>query len=286
MEMFQKFLIVLVVATIGLVSVSEALPRTCAEAGFCCSGNNLTCYAFGPTLNSQDAEKCFCDEECRTYGDCCSDIQGTCENKLRVDCKTGAWHTLQKCSRKCGRGFQIFKRKVIQHARHGGEHCGPLRQKRTCIGTDCISQDVNFQKREMEEIGKIIPAKYGIYRKSKKYSPLHDIRKNLFASNEIPRRPVYCAYFEIEKAHKACNTSSPLFAWASIMTEGTQVCVECQPFVMHKELGVRCKGHGVYQNTTHWNAIGVPHCRGKWRMLTKHEPCTCNLAGEKDFIFL
>lgn len=81
--MFQKFLIVLVVATIGLVSVSEALPRTCAEAGFCCSGNNLTCYAFGPTLNSQDAEKCFCDEECRTYGDCCSDIQGTCENKLR-----------------------------------------------------------------------------------------------------------------------------------------------------------------------------------------------------------
>ena len=64
------------------------------------------------------------------------------------------------------------------------------------------------------------------------------------------------------------------------------MCVECQELAMKKKLGVRCKGHGVFQKETTWNAMGVPGCHGEWVMKTRHDECQCDTGNELSFIFL
>ena len=50
-----------------------ANPRTCTEAGYtsCCTSGS--CYASGG--------RCYCDQECRQYSNCCPDIDTTCPNR-------------------------------------------------------------------------------------------------------------------------------------------------------------------------------------------------------------
>ena len=51
-------------------------PTTCAAAGHtsCCSSSGNGCYV--------SAGNCYCDAECRHYGNCCPDIDTTCPRKL------------------------------------------------------------------------------------------------------------------------------------------------------------------------------------------------------------
>lgn len=50
--------------------------KSCAEVDLCCSGHNSTC------LNHRGdpgrADRCFCDEVCLEFGDCCEDYLSTC----------------------------------------------------------------------------------------------------------------------------------------------------------------------------------------------------------------
>ncbi|KAL5017279.1 hypothetical protein ScPMuIL_006868 [Solemya velum] len=205
-----------------------------------------------------------------------------------VDCVVGQWHDWGECDNECGIGKQKRRRKIVQPAQNGGKGCPILHQKRVCIRNDCLQQSVEYQREEMKEIGRILPAEYGLFRDSKEYNPLKDIRKNLFerydTDNTVPTRVAYCGKFVITSTRKSCNQTEE--KWAQRLEKGAKVCVECQPMAMSRELGNRCLGHGVFNEITRWNAINVPDCRGEWIMTSKHESCTCNLHGDSDYILV
>ncbi len=98
--------------------------------------------------------------------------------------------------------------------------------------------------------------------------------------------PSYRASFRITSTHHGCEKSE----WANVLKKGATVCVECQPVAMSREIGMRCKGHGVKDAHTAWKAVDVPHCHGVWVMTSGHEAQTCDYDIEdeqrKNFIFI
>lgn len=80
-NMISKSAILLVgfVLCVVYLSGSASAFRSCAEARYCCPGRNNTCFAHGPRMdNDKKQERCFCDQECVTMGDCCIDYTQTC----------------------------------------------------------------------------------------------------------------------------------------------------------------------------------------------------------------
>jgi len=123
------------------------------------------------------------------------------------------------------------------------------------------------------------------------YSPFQDIRKNLFDHYGDPsavNRPAYCAKFELTDVHSTCRKMSKRSnKWLAKLVKGAQLCVECQSFAMQRELGARCRGHGVFQRQTQWKAVTVPGCHGKWRLVTEHtEQCDCDPVDGYSFSFV
>jgi len=84
---------------VGLTAVRSALNNggSCAEAGMCCQGRNLTCRVFEQVAKSDsskqghkkkhvaadggDLKVCFCDAVCAELGDCCKDYKEACKRK-------------------------------------------------------------------------------------------------------------------------------------------------------------------------------------------------------------
>ncbi|XP_076107912.1 somatomedin-B and thrombospondin type-1 domain-containing protein-like isoform X1 [Mytilus galloprovincialis] len=267
--------------------------QTCRDVNFCCPGRNNTCYAFGPRRDGNVNEsKCFCDDNCRAMNDCCIDHESYCEYQRGQDCVLSTWTEWSKCDSQCGKGIQKRKRHVKESAAHGGKPCGHQRQKRVCYNENCEDvQSVEYSARELREVGRILPAEFGIYRTSEVYNPLKGIRKNLpfftDLKNEVPTVTAYCGTYKItESSSKCTNTTQANHSWANVLKINAEVCAECQPFAMHKHFGMRCKGHGVPGKVTRWRAIDVPHCSGKWELKTIDRACTCNVHQNKDFIFI
>ena len=267
--------------------------QTCGDVNLCCPGRNNTCYAFGPRMDGNFNEtKCFCDDNCNAMKDCCVDHASFCDYQRGQDCELSPWSEWSKCQSDCGKGVQKRKRHVVVSSAHGGKPCGHQRQKRVCYVEDCYNiQSVEYSARELKEVGRILPAEFGIFRTSEVYSPHKDIRKNLAyfqdLMNEVPTVTAYCGTYKItESSYKCTNTTQDHHAWANVLKAGDEVCVECQPFAMHKHFGMRCKGHGVPGKITRWRAIDVPHCNGRWELKTVERSCTCNVHKNKDFIFI
>jgi hypothetical protein len=205
-----------------------------------------------------------------------------------VDCQLGDFGDWGECSETCGWGYKTRDRPIIREGVNGGVACEATTQKTYCLGLKCKGKRQSNGWRESSETAKIVPAEYGSYRSSKLYDPYADIRKNLFYHYKKDmkiERPAYCAKFQITETRKACsnNYNTP---WANTLQVGSTICVECQPSAMKKSLGVRCKGHGVYLSETHWNAITVRDCHGKWQMVTQHEDCSCDAKSDMSYIFV
>lgn len=94
----------------------------------------------------------------------------------------------------------------------------------------------------------------------------------------------YCAQFELTDVHSTCRKMAKTSEWLSKMVRGSKLCVECQSFAMQKELGGRCRGHGVLNRQTQWKAVTVPGCHGKWKLVTSHtEQCDCDPTSAFSF---
>lgn len=237
-------------------------------------------------MNNANSTTCFCDGACGGLGDCCTDYKDTCKP---VDCVLDDWAPYGACSKRCGWGIKQRERRILVPAQNGGKPCINRIQKLACYGYNCKTPRAHQGGlNELRETGKIIPAKFGTWRKNHLYNPFKGIRKNLFdrySANAIIDRPSYCAKYEITNTRKSCN--STFFAdWAPKLQKGVTVCVECQQLAMKKKLGIRCRGHGVYKKETRWNAATVPGCHGEWVMKTRHEECHCNPDNELSFILI
>lgn len=252
----------------------------------CCQGKNNSCVAKGPRLNAPSATTCFCDSDCMNYGDCCLDYAEQCPV---VDCVSEEdWGEWSECDSKCGQGLKRRRKAILAEAKNGGRRCptNETQQVAVCIGTNCKVQRAP-DALELEETGRIIPAAFATWRKDKLYSPFQDIRKNLFDHYGDPAavdRPAYCAHFELTDVHSTCRKMAKTSEWLSNMVKGAKLCVECQSFAMQKELGGRCRGHGVFNRQTQWKAVTVPGCHGKWKLVTQHtDQCDCDATSAFSF---
>ncbi|KAL8182022.1 UNVERIFIED_CONTAM: hypothetical protein K2H54_040077 [Gekko kuhli] len=75
-------------AILGLVALVALWPggrAGCAEEGRCCPGRDSTCVATGWRLNRVYGT-CFCDEACKTPGDCCYDYAQACPVDGKGEC--------------------------------------------------------------------------------------------------------------------------------------------------------------------------------------------------------
>jgi hypothetical protein len=276
----------LVVCLVTLTIAPALVFGGCAEKNSCCKGKDNKCKAYGARMNSPDAKICFCDESCLYLGDCCLDFKDVCKEQDCVMSDFGEWG---QCSQNCGWGIKERKRQIIQEPRNGGKPCHNFEEKMYCYGTKCKVARHSSGHMEARETGKIIPAEFGTWRSNKFFDPFKDIRRNLFnhySANSVIRRPAYCAKFELTNVKSSCGVSAENPWAAKAFKKGATVCVECQQLAMKKNLGVRCKGHGVYLRETRWNAVTVPGCHGKWVMKTRHEECTCNHNAESSFILI
>lgn len=278
-----------------------------ATGPLCCQGKNNSCVAYGSRLNSAEATTCFCDANCLTTGDCCSDYIESCP---AVDCETEEeWGEWGECDAKCGPGQKRRHRAVVRGAQNGGRPClsNNTVQTAPCVGTSCKVQRASDRGLELTETGRIIPAAFATWRQDKLYSPFQDIRKNLFEHYGDPtavNRPTYCATYELVDVHSTCRKMAKSVAvasaaessttrdaagddWLSRLVKGVKLCVECQSFAMQRQLGGRCRGHGVLERQTSWKAVTVPGCHGKWKLVSKHtEQCTCNPRDRLSFTFV
>ncbi|XP_074641918.1 somatomedin-B and thrombospondin type-1 domain-containing protein-like [Tubulanus polymorphus] len=275
-----RFVLIAVFAI--LFSLSCGLDaRGCGENNFCCKGQNNTCI--GKTTNRRGREvTCYCDENCRRNSDCCEDYLQLCQ---LVHCRVSDWSKWSECSNQCGAGTRTSTRSVIEAPRNGGDSCPPLTKQRPCLGHHCI--EIDHSKYLKKESARILPARFGRWRRHKAYDIRTDIRKNLYhhyLSNDISRKPNYCAKFEIIDNRKACYRKD-FRRWAGFLEAGTQLCVECQPYAMKRALGMRCRGHGLQNVKTRWNAMNVPGCHGLWVRKSEFSDCTCNPRNAHSFIF-
>jgi len=94
--------------------------------------------------------------------------------------------------------------------------------------------------------------------------------------------------FELTSVRSGCNvTGTPAEAeFTEHLVKGATVCVECQPSAMKRQLGTRCRGHGVARKQTRWKAVTVPGCRGRWVMKSRQDDCQCNVQNPNSFILV
>ncbi|XP_064653249.1 somatomedin-B and thrombospondin type-1 domain-containing protein-like [Lineus longissimus] len=287
MERIVSFSGLLIVVIISLCFTKSADASCERLVGGCCKGLNsssLCNVANGITMKGQRG-KCYCDESCLKTQDCCSDYKTFCQ---ATDCEVGDWSKWGRCSRECGEGGESKRQRlIIVKSSNGGKKCPELEETMPCVGRSCHQRRDTFG-RAVRETARIIPARFGRWRTSKMYDATRGIRKNLwfhYSKNEIITKPSYFANYELVSTRRACekNIYGP---WAGNLKKGQTICVECQVTAMHQRLGVRCKGHGAYEQMTRWNAMNVPGCHGMWVQKSQHRAGTCPVSSETSFIFV
>ena len=65
---------------------------------------------------------------------------------------------------------------------------------------------------------------------------------------------------------------------------GQQMCALCPADAQRKNLGGRCKGHGVDSRLTKWRSTTKPKCRGKWKRVKELRHCPCHQGP--DYVFV
>lgn len=295
-----RLLSVVVLVVLSWTPAAESA-GSCASVGRCCQGKDNQCHSQteGNSLQSTGSENaedpdarttkaCFCDAACTDIGDCCPDYRQQCPP---VDCVVAdGWQPWSNCSTRCGLGSRHRTRRVVRWPMNGGRPCEPTVQKSICFGSNCKQTRAHGHV-EMRETATLLPATLGEWRKSKRYNPYLDIRKNIY-ENQIDlqnslNRPSYCAVYEVTDVRPSCSTRPKGLAtdvaasWTSNLTKGAHVCAECQPTAMQTKLGGRCKGAGLLRKETQWMAMGVPGCHGAWVMKTRQSECRCD--GDRVF---
>lgn len=278
--------VVVALSTVVVVVVREA-ESSCVQARLCCQGKDTKCIVKGQRVNTLEGPEvatgngsCFCDAGCLDIGDCCTDYKDQC---IPVDCVLAdKWQDWEPCDASCGLGKRQRVRSIVQPPLNGGRPCGKTVQRGVCEGTRCKLPRASGTVEEIREIGKILPATFGGWRKNIQYNPYKDIRRNLFLQLESPiphNRPSYCATYELKEVRPGCQLHPKNHPWTMTLTKGTSICVECQVMAMQKKLGGRCNGHGIYERETRWAAMGVPGCHGTWLMSSRRQDCECSDQG-------
>lgn len=312
-------MLMVVIVLVGVVAVMgqrregvkpmKDLPSSCSQLGKCCQGKNNTCQVqIGGSVNearvksklvgglSNKTSFCFCDSSCAALDDCCADYHNFCRPQ---DCVLAEeWDEWSKCDIQCGNGIKTRSKQVLQEPLNGGKKCGRVSEKVRCEGLNCKRGRDSYMK--LKDTAYIISGRHSKWRVSSEYHPHKGIRKNIFEhyhANET-ERPSHCVVFQMTKVTKGCNLSNKqltdlgfndadLSFFTSSLALDKQVCVECQDLAMKEGLGGQCGGEGLVNQETGWSI--TPSCKGKWKMITRTENCSCDHKGDEetpDFLFV
>jgi len=238
----------------------------------CCKGRNSSCVV-DQEQNVNRRSVCYCDEFCKSAGDCCDDFEETrrkCTSNGVKDCTVSPWTRWSSCSHRCGVGVRKRSRVIVSLGK-GGKRCPALRQRRGCFKTPCGVDKgiahilpVKFRRRSFEttRYQKILPAK-----------------KNA-VEDEKPKRLTYCINYKLESKHPYCKGT-----WAGQLDPTRPICVECHERAMNKK--GECNGHGSLGEITSWLATDLYSCGGQWmRIGPRIENCECNQKIFNNFIFV
>ncbi|XP_060678753.1 somatomedin-B and thrombospondin type-1 domain-containing protein isoform X2 [Hemiscyllium ocellatum] len=250
----------------GLLWFSDIAEAGCSESQKCCNGRDHTCSSIGWTMNRVYGT-CYCDQACRSTGDCCYDYIETCPAS---PCVVSEWSQWSGCAEQCQPTVRVRRRHVEQEPLNHGDPCPPLEERAGCL------EYMNYQ-------GVHCGQSYGPAFIS---TAAYNKERRKLAAFEDKEIPGYCTEFTIESLSFHCTVENRSFArWMQYLREGYTVCVTCQPPAMNSH-NHRCHGDGANDNGTHvfqWQAVGNPQCRGTWRKVREVAECSCPIVHS--FIF-
>ena len=83
-----------------VICAFDVSASSCRLSPCCSDGYDANCRADGP-----NGETCYCDGECRQWGDCCNDRDDVCAASTSTPppvCQYTEWGAWSRCSRTCG----------------------------------------------------------------------------------------------------------------------------------------------------------------------------------------
>ncbi|XP_041045026.1 somatomedin-B and thrombospondin type-1 domain-containing protein isoform X1 [Carcharodon carcharias] len=250
----------------GLLWLSDNAEAGCSESHKCCNGRDHRCSSTGWRMDRVYGT-CYCDEACKSTGDCCYDYIQTCPAS---PCVVSEWSHWSGCAEQCHPTMRIRRRHIEQEPQNHGDLCPPLEERAGCL------EYMNYQGVHCGQ--SYVPAFISTaeYNKERRKRALHE-------EKEIPG---YCTEFMIESLSFHCTVENRPFArWMQYLREGYTVCVTCQPPAMNSH-NHRCHGDGASDKGTHifqWQAVGNSQCRGTWKKVREVAQCSCPIVHS--FIF-
>ncbi|XP_078254280.1 somatomedin-B and thrombospondin type-1 domain-containing protein isoform X1 [Rhinoraja longicauda] len=259
----KQFILLFVLELVWSLDIAEA---GCSEPLKCCDGRNHGCSSTGWRMDRVYGT-CYCDEACKSTGDCCYDYIRSCPAS---PCVVSEWSHWSGCAEQCAPTVRIRRRHIEQEPQNNGDPCPTLEERAGCL--DYMDyQGVHCGQYYVPAF--ISTAKYNNERK----------KHTLFGDEKMPG---YCAEFTIESLSFHCTVENRPFArWMQYLREGYTVCVTCQPPAMNSH-NHRCHGDEANANGTRisqWQAVGNSRCRGTWKKV--HEGVQCSCPGVHSFIF-
>lgn len=246
--------------------------------GLCCEGRNHSC---GYTKRYKDTkiDRCFCDEACKSYKDCCSDFIPCIK---AVDCVIkDSWSKWNKCSSNCDRGTQQRFKKVSVASKGNGKSCPLTSEVRGC--SNFIGCNRGFF---IPTFTNIIPIGFKKWNTDKRYDKCKDIRQySLSAFSHCKHKTVsYCAKLQIVDSRHRCQTRyvGSYNVHSKNLRVGNSICVECNQVDGQN----RCETFAAVNVTSHWNAIVVPGCHGKWVAEKEIKKCSCDITSHLAFLLV
>ncbi|MCP9259601.1 hypothetical protein DINM_002535 [Dirofilaria immitis] len=194
---------------------------------------------------------CYCDENCLTFGDCCSDYSFMCPPS---DCAVSEWSAWSRCvpdQQNCRIGVQTRKRTIDKKPKHGGMKCPSLVEKMSCFN-ECLQQKMRHQP-EITPVALILDYSYNRTRESFSHDSIH---KKVFSN-----RSNYCGIYQLGWVNSNCIDKK---IGIKLYT-GNNICVECQPEAQLHRSTATCTSDLSDGENGFWKLIGPKSCNGIWK---------------------
>lgn len=224
--------------------------------------SNVSKYIY---LESSHENRCYCDEICTTFGDCCSDYTFVCPPS---DCYLTNWSDWSPCiaddnEGKCGNGVKTRVREIRRGPRFGGAECPPLVEKISCF------EECHRQTEDITTVALLLDYQYNKIREKL-------ARDNIYwdlpeVASKIEKLSYYCVTYEIGWVNQNCVDKKV----TSKLHKGNVICAECQPEAQLHRNNMRCASDLNDDEYGLWKFIGAKSCNGIWRRISRSDNCKC-----------
>ncbi|MFH4974044.1 hypothetical protein AB6A40_000753 [Gnathostoma spinigerum] len=220
-------------------------------------------------LSGVNYGKCYCDEICIKFGDCCADYPYVCPPS---DCYVTEWSTWSECvpdnkNEKCGVGIRSRDRTVLRDAIHGGASCPPLVEKHSCY-LECHKVE---KGEDIVTVALLVDYKFnGTREKLARNNIYWDLPE---VANKLSELSYYCVSYKIGWVNRNCFDKTI----TEKLHTGNIICAECQPEAQMHRANRRCASDLEDGDHGFWKLIGPKSCYGMWTRISRVDGCRCSI---------